>query len=372
MSAIYENGPLKKIDRTEIKQQLNNFLQYPLLTKFIDSLPVPVMVLNSYRHVVYSNRSLNKIAGRSESQKVFGLLPGEVFNCVHSYETPNGCGTTEFCTTCGALRAYNSSGSKEDVQECRIIKKDNDALDLRVHSSPLKIGDDKFTVFAVCDISDEKRRKNLERIFFHDLLNTAISVKALVHSLENADKSEAEEFKAHLLRMSEKLVDEICAQRDIYAAENNELNIFLSRCNTIEVMDDIRDQFNHNTSDRRIVIDPRSDKFDFYTDKVLIRRILTNMMKNAVEATAENETIKMGCRQKNDFVQFSIHNPGYIERDVQLQIFQRSFTTKGYDRGIGTYSMKLLCENYLKGKISFESTKEEGTTFYCSIPVNLD
>jgi sensor histidine kinase regulating citrate/malate metabolism len=49
--------------------------------------------------------------------------------------------------------------------------------------------------------------------------------------------------------------------------------------------------------------------------------------------------------------------------DVQLQIFQRSFSTKGNGRGIGTYSIKLLTEQYLNGKVSFVSNESEGTRF---------
>ena len=54
--------------------------------------------------------------------------------------------------------------------------------------------------------------------------------------------------------------------------------------------------------------------------------------------------------------------------DVQLQLFQRSFSTKGESRGIGTYSIKLLIENYLKGKVSFVSNKTVGTVI--SIELN--
>jgi sensor histidine kinase regulating citrate/malate metabolism len=46
-----------------------------------------------------------------------------------------------------------------------------------------------------------------------------------------------------------------------------------------------------------------------------------------------------------------------------MQIFQRSFSTKDRNRGIGTYSVKLVTENYLKGKVSFISNEAEGTIF---------
>jgi sensor histidine kinase regulating citrate/malate metabolism len=54
-----------------------------------------------------------------------------------------------------------------------------------------------------------------------------------------------------------------------------------------------------------------------------------------------------------------------------MQIFQRSFSTKGTGRGIGTYSVKLLTEKYLQGEVSFISTKEFGTTFYITIPKEI-
>jgi signal transduction histidine kinase len=48
---------------------------------------------------------------------------------------------------------------------------------------------------------------------------------------------------------------------------------------------------------------------------------------------------------------------------IQLQIFQRFFSTKGPGRGLGTYSMKLFGERYLKGKVDFSSQAPQGTTF---------
>lgn len=54
--------------------------------------------------------------------------------------------------------------------------------------------------------------------------------------------------------------------------------------------------------------------------------------------------------------------------EVKLQIFQRSFSTKGRGRGIGTYSIKLFTEKYLEGKVSFTSKEGEGTVFTVELP----
>jgi hypothetical protein len=359
------------IENKVLKKQHQYISKYPLLLQFIDAISTPVMILNKQRQVIYSNRALLSITGKTDIEVVLGMLPGDVFNCTHAVDKHKGCGSTEFCITCGALKSILSAADPlTNVQECRIIKTDNDALDLRVFSSPMNIDGEEFIVFTISDISDEKRRKNLERIFFHDLLNTASTLKAFAFNMEKAPKEEAEEFRSHLLKLSDKLVDEICAQRDIYAAENNELAVYFSRYNSIVLLNDIFEQFNYYRNDKKIIIDPEADNCDFFTDKVLIRRILSNMVKNAIEATTANNVVTIGCKKFDEKIELWVHNPGHIEKEIQLQIFQRSFSTKGHGRGIGTYSMKILCENYLKGKISFISSPSEGTIFKCTLPFN--
>ena len=65
----------------------------------------------------------------------------------------------------------------------------------------------------------------------------------------------------------------------------------------------------------------------------------------------------------------SVHNDGVIPREVQLQIFQRSFSTKGGEgRGVGTYSVRLFTENYLRGRVGFHSIEGSGTTFGLTLP----
>ena len=52
-----------------------------------------------------------------------------------------------------------------------------------------------------------------------------------------------------------------------------------------------------------------------------------------------------------------------------MKIFQRSFSTKGEGRGLGTYSMKLLTERYLGGRVSFTTSADEGTIFKVALPI---
>ena len=109
----------------------------------------------------------------------------------------------------------------------------------------------------------------------------------------------------------------------------------------------------------------------FVSDPVLLCRILGNLTKNALEATPEGGVITLWCRQEGRGLSISVHNEGVMPEPSQLQVFQRSFSTKGEGRGLGTYGSRLLAERYLQGEVSFSSTKAAGTTFTVSLPLTI-
>jgi sensor histidine kinase regulating citrate/malate metabolism len=107
------------------------------------------------------------------------------------------------------------------------------------------------------------------------------------------------------------------------------------------------------------------------TDRTLLRRILGNLLKNALEASKDGDKVTITSEDLNSQIVFNVHNKSFIPRNIELQIFQRSFSTKGSGRGIGTYSVKLLTERYLKGEVSFLTDKKLGTVFTVIIPKEL-
>ncbi len=121
-----------------------------------------------------------------------------------------------------------------------------------------------------------------------------------------------------------------------------------------------------------MVVEENSEAFTFTSDPRLVRRILINMLKNAVEAARDGDTVTAGALAGPDRVSFHVSGPGFMPRDVQLQVFNRSFSTRGADRGLGTYSMKLLAERYLGGSVSFTTSEEAGTTFTVALPYAVE
>ena len=121
--------------------------------------------------------------------------------------------------------------------------------------------------------------------------------------------------------------------------------------------------FNSFGQDKKIEIDDDSVNVSFETDRLLLQRVIINLLKNALEATEVNGVVRVDIKEINNKLVFFVRNNGIIPEEVRLQIFQRSFSTKDRTRGIGTYSVKLVTENYLKGKVSFISNEAEGTIF---------
>ncbi len=115
---------------------------------------------------------------------------------------------------------------------------------------------------------------------------------------------------------------------------------------------------------RTIVVECEDEEATINTDRVLLRRVLINLVKNALEASSKHETVRVGCERDNGKTTLYVQNPNIMPGPVKLQIFQRSFSTKGKGRGIGTYSVKMFVERYLKQKVHFISEEGKGTVFF--------
>jgi len=344
------------------------------LRLFVEAIPEIYLILDDKRQVVYANKAMYEFLKEKKEANIHGRMPGDLLNCRHAFENELGCGSTETCTTCGAFKAIVSSlEGKSAIEECRIEQNETgDALDFRVWTTPFQIDDVRYSILALTDISHEKRRQALESIFFHDILNTAGGLYGLAQLMLDAD-DESEDYKEIIFGLSGKLIDEINAQKMLSTAEDSTLETTATEINSIEFIEDIVKSFRkyyllHN---RNVQIDSSSMNFNFTSDKTLLRRVILNMLKNAIESAAQSNTVTIGCTVEIDKVEFWVHNPGEIPREIQLQIFKRSFSTKGRGRGLGTYSMKLLTERYLSGNITYDSTEELGTVFVVRLPRNF-
>lgn len=351
--------------------------QTPLLNETLNAMPHMVMVLNSKRQIVAANEALLNILGVPAGQ-VLGKRPGEAVDCIRAAEGPDGCGTARHCATCGAAEAVLTSQDTRQkvVRECRILARTPNGtapMDLRVTATPFQLGGECFIVAAVEDISHVKRLTVLQRTFFHDILNTAGCIQGYARYLSHEAPDETE-ICQRLSTLAEQIVAEIQAQRDLLAAESGDYQVQPESVQVRPLLEDLCVRYGRHpvAQDRNLTLGPCWNGA-LVSDEALLLRVLGNMVKNALEATPPGGTVTIACADTGDEVAFTVHNAAVMPEKVQLQIFQRSFSTKGESgRGIGTYSMKLFGEHYLAGRVGFTSVEPQGTTFYLTLPQRPD
>lgn len=366
------HAPPERLPVDDIMRQATALGNLAGLATLLDCMPDWVMILNEQRQIIFGNRALREFADSRGAEDFLGLRPGELLDCRQAKIAPSGCGTGEACRTCGAVNAILGALAGHSVMhECRISNTTVDSFDVRLWASPFYWQGGHYALVIAVDISNEKRRQVLERIFFHDILNTAGSLYGL-SELIRSDPGNVEEFKEDLYETAETLVNEIRSQRLLLAAEQNSLPVTITRINSRQLLESVVQTYRHHSlaAGKNIVIAPDPAAFIIPTDETLLQRVLSNLLKNALEASRPGDTVELGAAEREDRHVFWCHNPLPIPRAIQLQLFQRSFSTKGPGRGIGTYSIRLLTEKYLGGQVTLHSEPETGTRFEISLPKN--
>lgn len=68
------------------------------LDEFLGLFEVPILMVNEDGRIVAANKQAQTMTGKSQ-EEVFGLLGGEVMECVYA-RLPEGCGETVHCAAC--------------------------------------------------------------------------------------------------------------------------------------------------------------------------------------------------------------------------------------------------------------------------------
>jgi two-component system, NtrC family, nitrogen regulation sensor histidine kinase NtrY len=108
-------------------------------------------------------------------------------------------------------------------------------------------------------------------------------------------------------------------------------------------------------------------------DRTQLIRVITNLVKNAIQAIPEEQENKQVFvtvfRQGNE-VKIAVKDNGKgISTENQKRVFEPKFTTKSSGMGLGLAIIKNIIENY-NGTITFETEPNVGTEFLVSFPIN--
>ncbi len=105
------------------------------------------------------------------------------------------------------------------------------------------------------------------------------------------------------------------------------------------------------------------------TDPTLIRRALTNLVNNAVQAMPNGGKLDLTATKKDENAIITVSDTGAgIPEDIKPKLFTPLVTSKAKGQGLGLAVVKRLIEA-LNGSITFESQQGKGTQFIITLPL---
>ena len=235
--------------------------------------------------------------------------------------------------------------------------------DGRVLENPLK--------HLTTTTAQSEKRAALERAFYHDVSNIVMGLVGATEALEEEYAYDAGGLVGRIKTLTSRLADEVAMQKVLSSSELNEYEPDMQWMSVAHVTGELREIFaNHPAADgRTLMLQAPSAGTRIRTDFSMLVRVLSNMVVNALEATKKKGTVTLWVNDDDASITFCVRNESAIAKDAVDRVFQRNFSTKNGDgRGLGTYTMKLLCEKYLDAKITFTTSDREGTVFRLKLP----
>jgi len=371
-----ENENTGNDSNDKLHEEIREISENPIITGLLNSMCGMMAVLNEERQVVALNDKFLKMLGLEDANELMGLRLGEVMKCVHADEQPAGCSSTKYCQTCGAAISVVTTLAQDVPAErfCALTAKREGKLvdiSLLVKSQPLKIESRNFVLLFIQDITLDQRRAAFERAFYHDINNM---LNGLVQASELLDEAGDAEIREIIISSALKLQQEIAIQRQLSFGDSGNCN-YSSLWSTLplkKIFLDLERFYSTHSSleEKHLKFELSMPDLEITTDFAALSRVLINMINNGLEATEKGGEVKLWVDKEGDELSFNVWNNAFIPFLIAQRIFQRNFSTKSQvGRGTGTYTMKLFGEEVLGGKVSFTSSREEGTVFTLKLPM---
>jgi K+-sensing histidine kinase KdpD len=363
----------ERLSDSDLQKEIEIVSNHSVIDGLLHSVSGLLAILNEHRQILALNESLMEMLGITDAGQALGLRSGEAVNCIHAHETEAGCGTSKYCSTCGAAIAIVTSlGENKPVERTcalSVDKKDKPVdIFLLIKAQPIIIKKKRFLLLFLQDNTEHQQRAALERTFFHDINNMLGKLIMASQLLKEENPSDLAEIT---YQVSQRLSKEVDIQRYLLRSGDLDVKAVFFEVTIEKILNELQSFFaNHPVAhEKNITISKTYPVVSIKTDISLLLRVLYNMVTNAFEATPQNGTVKVWIENEDNYVSFCVWNNQEIPQEITKRIFQRNFSTKEEaGRGIGTFSMKLLGEKVLGGKVNFSTFKSKGTIFKFSIP----
>jgi len=218
---------------------------------------------------------------------------------------------------------------------------------------------DKLEESAVKLAQSEREQawRDMAKQVAHEIKNPLTPMRLTVQSFQRKFDPQDTEVKQKMNDYSETLIQQIDTMSAVASAFSNFASMPAQEnetLNVVNIVDLALDIFNEDY----IVFNSEEKEIITKIDRTQLIRIITNLVKNAIQSIPENQELKkivVTVKRKKDNVLILVQDNGIgIDPAFANRIFEPKFTTKTSGMGLGLGIIKNIIENY-KGTITFES-----------------
>jgi len=221
-----------------------------------------------------------------------------------------------------------------------------------------------------------KKRDDLTHMIVHDLRSPLTAVSGYIEILAETGKLTPAEAKfiAEAQRGTKDLRDMISTLLDVGRFEAGEMPLQLQTNDVTQIARKAVTRFSPVLKNRTLSCDAPSDPVLMMCDADVIRRVLENLISNAVKFTTSGGTIRVEIQRNSADVTISVRDDGQgIPTEQHERIFEKfGQTERGQEHrhstGLGLTFCRLAVEAH-GGKIGVQSEPGKGSTFWFTLPI---
>ncbi|NDV21378.1 ATP-binding protein [Desulfovibrio sp. JC022] len=217
----------------------------------------------------------------------------------------------------------------------------------------------------------EMIRDEVERINRHDLKSSLNLVIGYPELLLNSETPLAEDQRKYIKRIASagyRMLDMIQFHLDMFKMEQGIYRLKTMRVDLVDLMTSLEEEMalllNQSGVKLSIMLDGKEiegvEELFLTGEGMLLRTMFRNLIKNAVEASKEGDTVTIAINSGPP-VSISVMNTLAVPEEIRERFFDKYVTLGKEDgTGLGTYSAKLIAETH-KATITMHSAEATGT-----------
>ncbi len=217
----------------------------------------------------------------------------------------------------------------------------------------------------------EQAWREMAKQVAHEIKNPLTPMRLTVQSFQRRFDPNDPDIRQKMDDYSKTLIQQIDIMSSVASAFSNFASMPAQQNETLnvgKVVELALDIFNEDYIELQLP----DEKIITRMDRTQLIRIITNLVKNSIQAIPEEQVEKkivVRIKRVANEVEIAVSDNGTgIPPENSDRIFEPKFTTKTSGMGLGLGIIKNIIENY-SGTITFETQLGHGSTFYVRLPI---